>query len=105
MVDFDGLLNAAVVGTFGELAAVTPTAGAPFDLAGDFHLGGELADPETEAAVSSRVPTFHYRRAELPPGVEIGQGSVLVIRGVAYRVADDDEDDSGFVTLELDLDR
>ncbi len=105
MVDFDGLLNAAVVATFGELAAVTPTAGSPFNLAGDFHQGGEHAEPGTEVPVSAAAPTFHYRRADLPPGVEIGQGSGLVIRGAAYLVADDDEDDSGFVTLELDLDR
>lgn len=108
-IDFDRLVNAVVVETFGEAASYLPTVSRPgtpaISVAGVFDyehtiVMEEIAGSETNAAgVSTLSPTFALRASALSFAPR--QGDEITIRGVRYRIWDVHPEFDAFYTLIL----
>ena len=103
-VDFDRMLNAAVVHVFGEdvPAVYTPPGQPPLPLAGIFTRDHVTVVLDGDGApVSARQTMFFARRTAFPAGTIPLQGDHIEVAGGAYRVADVRPDAIGGLELVL----
>ena len=104
-VDFDRLVNRHVEKAFGEDVLVTPVSGSAFSVQGDFHRGDTTPEVGGDTSYVDHYSRVYVRSASVPEGSQISQRDTLRIRNVSYIAAEVTTDDSGWLTIELDLDR
>lgn len=107
-LSLDLLVLAPGHATWGEvnqgnpIPVYTPQGGSPFAIDGVFRIPTTpvlaLAD---EPAITTRRPMLDLRVSQFPVGVTAAQGDDVVVRGVAYTVADAAFDGDGLVCLSL----
>lgn len=101
-IDWDAMVLAPIMDTFGEPAVYVSPSQPSFSLTGVFdreHV--EVSFDAGGAAVSSRHPVFGCRASAFPAGVTPAQGDYLTIQGATYRVMDVQPDGRGHVFLLL----
>jgi len=95
-MDF-GPLNNAVIGTFGEPAGLPVTIdGLPVTAIYDSR---HFADETGEVGTSDLITTVTVKSGQLPP---LTKNTVVVARGVSYRVWEPRPDGQGMTTLTLE---
>lgn len=103
-VDFDALVLAPCIATYGEAVVYTPQGHAAFGLSGVFDSAHSTIDFTEGAPVSTMTPVLGVRLADFPPSIAPLQGDGPVLcRGVAYLVADVEPDGHGGAKLILKL--
>lgn len=103
MIDFDGLINAAVQDAFGQPVLYTPVgAAAAIPITGVFQRRYEETTFSTEGApVANRLPVLTVRQVAFPAGTIPQQGDTLVVGGLSYQVTNPEPDGVGLVFLKL----
>lgn len=102
MIDFDALVLAPCMETFGEpVSGVSQTFGAFTLPAAVFVAAYTQVKFENETPVSTTDPMLGARVSDFPSGLAPMQGDTFTIRGITYRAVDVNEDSLGHVKIQL----
>lgn len=95
-----GVLGACL-GVFGETVTYTPATGEPYEIQGIFNEIYQEVD-SAGAIVQSARPNLGVRVDDL--AAKVARGDKVTLRGVTYRVLDNQTDGEGGTTLLLHVD-
>jgi hypothetical protein len=106
-IDFDALVNAPVIGVFGEPALVRRPGFDDVTVNGVFDSRYFALDDEGRIGASTLITTFGFRLCDLDPrplGLLslVPSNTTFTLRGTAYKLSDIKPDGQGFAVAELE---
>jgi hypothetical protein len=106
-IDFDALVNAPIVGVFGEPALVRRPGFDDVTVKGVFDSRYFALDDQGQIGGSTLITTFGFRLGDLDPrslGLTdlVPSDTTFTIRGVIYKLSDIKPDSEGWATVQLE---